>query len=81
MEPGITGRDLLARLGMKKSTLSRNVRLLSTVSYLTDESGNPRDGYMLIAQIEDPSDARFKQLAPTRKLWTLAENMTGHVRG
>jgi DNA-binding MarR family transcriptional regulator len=80
-EPGMWAKDLTAKVGVQKSALSRNVKALSNVSYLTDENGNPRDGMDLITQIPDVIDRRAFQLAPTRKGVTLAEKLSELMKG
>lgn len=81
VEPGITGKDVLSRLGTKKSTMSRNIRLLATSHYQKEEDGKPKPGLGLISQTQHPSDGRYYLLAPTRKLWTLAERLSHLMRG
>lgn len=82
-EPGMWARDLTARVGLKKSALSRNVKALSQIGYLTDKDGKPKDGLNLITQIPDALDGRAFQLAPTRKGRTLAERLSHllHAKG
>ena len=76
IEPGLRAQDLTNRVGLQKSSLSRNVKSLSAASYLSDEEGNLRDGLDLITQTPDAVDRRAFQLAPTPKGWTLAEKLS-----
>lgn len=80
-EPGMWAKDLTARVGLQKSALSRNVKALSTTSYLVDEEGQPKSGLDLITQIPDAFDRRAFQLAPTRKGRTLAEKLADIMKG
>lgn len=80
-DPGMRAQELTDRVGLKKSALSRNVKALSQVTYLTDEEGNPRNGLDLITQIPDAFDGRAFQLAPTRKGRTLAERLSELMKG
>lgn len=80
-EPGMWAQDLTRVVNLKKSALSRNVKALSSVSYLTDDDGNPRDGMDLITQIPDVLDRRAFQLAPTRKGRTFAERLAKILEG
>ena len=80
LEPGVTARDLLSRIDTKKSTLSRNVRYLSTLSHVDAASGD-KESLMLIAQTPSEEDARYMHLSPTRKLVTLAERLSHLMKG
>lgn len=79
VNPGLTGRDLLTRTSVSKSTLSRNIRLLSTLSKVSDGPAKPRDGLGLISQVPSELDARYNHLAPTKKLWLLAERLSASM--
>lgn len=74
-EPGLWAKDLMGRVDLKKSALSRNVKALSNLSYITDDDGKPRAGLDLITQIPDALDQRAFQLAPTRKGRQFAERI------
>jgi len=76
IEPGLRAQDLTARVGLRKSSLSRNVKSLSAASYLSDEEGHLRDGLDLITQTPDAVDGRAFQLSPTPKGWTLAKTLS-----
>jgi DNA-binding MarR family transcriptional regulator len=80
-DPGMRAGELVAKVGLKKSALSRNVKALTQASYLTDESGDPRQGLDLITQIPDSFDGRAFQLAPTKRGRALAENISSIMRG
>jgi DNA-binding MarR family transcriptional regulator len=80
-EPGMWAQDLTRVVNLKKSALSRNVKALSSVSYLSDDGGNPREGMDLITQIPDVLDRRAFQLAPTRKGRTFAERLAKILEG
>lgn len=75
-DPGLWARDLTGKVGLKKSALSRNVKALSSVSYLADEDGEKRGGLDLIAQIPDAIDTRAFQLAPTHRGRQFAERLS-----
>lgn len=76
IEPGITGKDILSRLDTKKSTVSRNIRLLAATHYRKDEAGNPLPGLGLVSQTPHPEDSRYSLLTPTRKMRKLAERLS-----
>lgn len=79
-DPGVRATDLGNKMGLKRSSLSRNVKALSSTSYLRDEEGDVRDGLDLITQIPDATDARAYQLALTRRGRIFAERLATLMR-
>jgi|GEM_PF-4419114 len=80
-EPGVATQDLLGTVGLKRSALSRNVKALSELSYLTDDDGDPRPGLGLITQIPDLEDARVFHLAPTKPGYSFAKKLSRMMKG
>lgn len=79
--PGTTARDLLARMSISKSTLSRNIRLLADVSYRADAEGRNLPGWGLIFQTPSAADERCLLLFPTEAGLQIAKKLTGHFEG
>jgi len=52
--PGISSKDLISRVGVSQSSISRHIALLGEFSW----SGGP--GLELVESIEDPNDRRSK---------------------
>lgn len=73
--PGIAMKAMQERLGVARSTMSRNVAALSKIG---DKRG--REGYGLIETCENPEDRKQKQVYLTAKRNRLYANMLTYMR-
>lgn len=81
-DPGVRAGDLTTKVKLKSSALSRNVKALSHLHYLPDETtGDPRSGLGLITQIPDAADNRAYMLSPTKTGRDLSERLSSLMKG
>jgi DNA-binding MarR family transcriptional regulator len=75
-KPGIQMKEMQERLGIARSTMSRNVAILSSHGY---RAGYP--GYALIEAREDPTDRKSKQVFLTAKGKRFLESIQSYLGG